>query len=89
MNVNLSDDLFDFVGQQTREGGYTNQSEVVREGLRLMRARAAKRRALLDALEVGHAAVEAGDVEPLTDALLRDIGARGRARAEARSRASR
>ena len=82
MNVNLSDDLAEFVGEQTRSGGYTNQSEVVREGLRLMRARLAKRRALLDALEAGHADAQAGRVKPLTDDLLSDIAARGRKRAE-------
>ena len=85
MNVNLSDDLFEFVGEQTRKGGYTNQSEVVREGLRLMRARLAKRRALLRALEAGHADAEAGRVKPLTDDLLRDIAARGAERTRARA----
>jgi putative addiction module CopG family antidote len=39
VNVNLSDDLAEFVAEQTRDGGYTNESEVVREGLRLLRAR--------------------------------------------------
>ena len=89
MNVNLSADLLDFVGEQTRRGGYTNQSEVVREGLRLLRARIVKRRALLRALAVGHADAQAGRVEPLTDDLLRDIAVQGRKRAEAKSRGKR
>ncbi len=84
MNVNLSADLAEFVGEQTREGGYTNQSEVVREGLRLLRSRMLKRRTLLRALETGHSDAKAGRVKPLTDDLLRDIAARGRKRAEAR-----
>lgn len=84
MNVNLSADLVEFVGEQTREGGYTNQSEVVREGLRLLRSRLIKRNALLQALEVGRRAAESGNTKPLTDELLRDIAARGRKRADAR-----
>jgi hypothetical protein len=38
-------------------------------------------------LEVGHGAVAAGRVKPLTDELLRDIAARGRKRADARAKA--
>jgi antitoxin ParD1/3/4 len=86
MNVNLSDDLVQFVGEQTKSGGYTSQSEVVREGLRLLRARLAKRRALVSALKAGLADVEAGRVKPLTDDLLREIAARRRKQAEARAR---
>lgn len=85
MNVNLSDDLADFVAEQTRDGGYTNQSEVVRDGLRLLRARDRKREALLTALEQGHADNLAGRVRPLTDDVLRDIAQRGRALAERRA----
>ncbi|HEV2738384.1 MAG TPA: type II toxin-antitoxin system ParD family antitoxin [Candidatus Elarobacter sp.] len=84
MNVNLSDDLADFVAEQTREGGYTNQSEVVREGLRLLRARDRKRDALLTALEQGHAENVAGKARPLTDDVLRDIAQHGRKIAERR-----
>ncbi len=89
MNVNLSEDLAEFVGEQTKRGGYTNQSEVIREGLRLLRSRLAKRRALVRALEAGHADTESGRVKPLTDALLRDIAARGRKRVVARARRKR
>jgi antitoxin ParD1/3/4 len=85
MNVNLSDDLADFVAEQTRDGGYTNQSEVVREALRLLRARRQKRDALLAALEQGHAETLAGKTRPLTDDVLRDIARRGRQLADRRS----
>ena len=85
MNVNLSDDLADFVAEQTRDGGYTNQSEVVREGLRLLRARDRKREALLTGLELGHAQNVAGNVRPLTDDVLRDIAQRGRKLADHRA----
>ena len=79
MNVSLSEDLVEFITEQTDGGGYTNQSEVVREGLRLLRTRLAKQRALVRALDAGHADTEAGRVKLLTEALLRGIAARGRA----------
>jgi antitoxin ParD1/3/4 len=85
MNVNLSDDLADYVTAQTRDGGYTNQSEVVREGLRLLRARDRKREALLAALDRGHAEAIAGKAKPLTKESLRDIARRGRLLAERRA----
>jgi len=86
MNVNLSDDLVEFVSEQTSAGGYTNQSEVVREGLRLLRARLLKRSALVRALQIGRADAKAGRIKPLTDGVLRDIAARGRKRAGKRAR---
>jgi antitoxin ParD1/3/4 len=84
MNVSLPDDLDDFVAEQLREGGYNNQSEIVREGLRLLRIRHAKLRRLRADLDVGIADVETGQTKPLTNDLLNDIAARGRQRAEAR-----
>jgi putative addiction module CopG family antidote len=44
MNVSLPDDLNEFVAEQPEVGGYNNQSEVVREGLRLSRLRNEKLR---------------------------------------------
>jgi antitoxin ParD1/3/4 len=85
MNVNLSDDLADFVAAQTRAGGYTNQSEVVREGLRLLRDRGRKHEALLAALDSGLEEARAGKDKPLTAEALRDIARRGRRLAEQRA----
>ena len=84
MNVSLSEDLVQFVSEQTQAGGYTSQSEVVREGLRLLRSRLDKRRALERALEAGLAAKDAGRVKPFTAKLLREIAARGREQVAAR-----
>lgn len=87
MNVSLPDDLAEFVSDQMSHG-YNNQSEVVRDGLRLLRSRAEKLSRLRAALDEGRADIEAGRTQPLTDDLLRDIARRGKERAEAR-RASR
>jgi putative addiction module CopG family antidote len=78
MNVNLTDDLAEFVAEEIRDGGYGNQSEVAREGLRLLRARRDERRALLAALEAGHADTAASRTKPSSDQLLRDLAVRGR-----------
>jgi antitoxin ParD1/3/4 len=88
MNINLTDDLAEFVVRQTEEG-YGNQSEVIREGLRLLRARQDKRRALMRALEVGMADIAAGRTKLLTDALVDDIAARARRRAKKRAAGTR
>jgi antitoxin ParD1/3/4 len=84
MNVSLPADLDDFVAEQLKEGGYNNQSEVVREGLRLLRIRSAKLRRLRADLDLGIADIGAGRTTPLTNDLLRDIADRGRKRANAR-----
>jgi antitoxin ParD1/3/4 len=78
MNVSLPDELSAFVAEQIEEGGYNNQSEVVREGLRLLQSRQAKLRYLRDAVGAAVANVDAGRTQPLTSAVLRDIAERGR-----------
>jgi len=59
MNINLPEDLAQFVADQLRSGGYSNQSEIVREGLRLLRRRSDKLRALRDRFDSMLADVEA------------------------------
>ena len=83
MNVSLPDDLSAFVAEQLADG-YNNQSEVVRDGLRLLRARNHKLRNLRSAIDAGDADIEGSRTKPLTQDLLRDIAERGRALAEAR-----
>jgi len=88
MNISLPEDLSDFVAEQLESGGYNNQSEVVREGLRLMRSRADKMRRLNAALDAGDADIDAGKMRPLTDSLLSEIVARGRRRAAKQTNSS-
>jgi antitoxin ParD1/3/4 len=84
MNVSLPDDLVEFVKTETVSGGYGNQSDVVRDGLRLLREQKQKRIVLMRLLEEGRSAVAAGRTKPLTSALLRDIAERGRKRSTKR-----
>ncbi len=84
MNVNLPQDLDDFVPEQLREGGYSNQSEIVRKGLRLLRQRTQNRRLLRDHLGAGLADIAEGRTKPLTDELLVDMANRGEQRSNAR-----
>ncbi len=86
MSVSLPDDLVTFVQDEAANGGYGNQSDVVREGLRLLRERNQKTAALLAALEKGHADTLAGRTKPLTDERLRAIADRAKARRTKRRR---
>jgi antitoxin ParD1/3/4 len=81
MNVSLPDDLSGFVSEQLKQG-YHNQSEVVRDALRLLRARNDKLRQLRAAIAAGIDDIEAGRTKPLTDDLLREIADRARIRVE-------
>ncbi len=81
MNVSLSDDLDDFVKDQVARGGYGNQSDVVREGLRMLRERAQRTVVLRRLLAEGQVDLDAGHVQPMTDESLRGVAERARARA--------
>jgi putative addiction module CopG family antidote len=78
MNISLTDDLSAFLADQVKDGGYKNKSEVIREGLRLLRLQRDKRTALRQAIAIGDADIAAGRTAPLTSELLRDIAERGK-----------
>ncbi len=80
MSVSLPDDLIAFVQEEAANGGYGNQSDVVREGLRLLRERKQQGAALSAALEKAHLDTRAGRTKPLTDERLHDIAERAKAR---------
>ncbi|HVY85250.1 MAG TPA: type II toxin-antitoxin system ParD family antitoxin [Caulobacterales bacterium] len=52
-NINLTESLDRFVSQQIESGAYQNASEVVRAGLRLLKAEEEARAAKLEALKLG------------------------------------
>jgi putative addiction module CopG family antidote len=79
MNVSLTDDLSRFVAEQL-QAGYNNESEVIPDGLRLLRARNDKLRQLRAAVEAGILDVEAHGTKALTDDLLHDVADRARSR---------
>lgn len=82
MNVNLPDDLAAFVAEHATVRSYRNQSEVVREALRLMRSREAQSRAVLAALDESDRDIAEGGVKDLTAASLRAVARRAAKRAQ-------
>lgn len=64
-NVSLSDQFDSFIATGIEEGRYSNASEVVREGLRLLQQREAEDRAKIDwlrgAVQKGVDAIERGE----------------------------
>lgn len=64
ISVDLGGPLERFVDDLVRNGRYGSNSEILREGVRLVQEREAKLAALDAALAVGIADAEAGRVEP-------------------------
>lgn len=68
-NVNLTDHFNRFIDRGINSGRYSNASEMIREGLRLLERRDAEHRAriqwLRSAAQEGFAAVDRGDFEVL------------------------
>ncbi len=79
MNVSLPDDLAEFVKDEAAQGGYGSQSDVVREGLRMLREHAQRRSVLRGLLAEGQADVVAGRTLPMTDDFLRGVANRAQA----------
>jgi antitoxin ParD1/3/4 len=71
MNVNLTPELEKLIQQKVRSGLYNNQSEVVREALRLMAARDRAQEShtvrLKEALAQGIAQADRGELVDLED----------------------
>jgi antitoxin ParD1/3/4 len=88
MNVSLPEDLIEFVREETRGGGYGNNSDVVRDGLRLLRERKRERTVLKRLLGEGAAEVAAGKDTPLTRADLRGMAQQAKVRGKTRRSAA-
>jgi antitoxin ParD1/3/4 len=83
MNVSLTKELEQLVNDRVQSGMYQTASEVIREGLRLLKARD-NAQSLARDVRAGFAAVEAGDYADYTarttSKLAGDIKMRGRKR---------
>jgi antitoxin ParD1/3/4 len=77
MNVTVPEDLAQYVEEQTEGAGYATSSDVVREGLRLLRDRTRARTALARLLNNGPADLDAGRTRPFNEAFLDSVIARG------------
>ena len=84
MNVSLTPELEELVSQKVATGMYHSASEVIREGLRLLRERDEFRQRQLDALghdiSVGLRQLEEGRVKPLDQSAIEGVKTRGRRR---------
>jgi antitoxin ParD1/3/4 len=91
MNVSLTDELEGFVHQKVESGLYHSASEVVREGLRLLKERDELHQGRLEelrtAIAVGVEQADRGRVKPFTEDVAAQIKARGRQRLAAEGRA--
>jgi antitoxin ParD1/3/4 len=90
MNISLTPELEQYVNGKVRGGMYHSASEVVREGLRLLKEKDElyqyKLAELRREIQIGIDQGEQGQVKPLTDELVQDIKDRGRKRLAARKR---
>ena len=84
MNISLTPELEQLVSDKVKTGLYQTASEVVREGLRLLRERDQRVEALRRDIRAGFEAVERGDYsdydEDTIHELSDDVKARGRKR---------
>ena len=67
-NINLTDALDSFVAEQVASGEFQNASEVVRAGLRALKAEQATRAAKLEALRAAiQEGIDSGPAIPIND----------------------
>ena len=84
MNVSLTPELEKLVNEKLKTGMYQTASEVVREGLRLLKDRDERKAQLRAQVRAGFDAIERGEFETYdestTNGLADDIKRRGRKR---------
>jgi antitoxin ParD1/3/4 len=84
MNVSLTTELEQLVAEKVKTGMYHTASEVVREGLRLLKARDDRMTQLRRDIRAGFEAIDHGEYEDYDDrttkSLAKDIKKRGRQR---------
>ena len=74
MNVSLTPELEKLVQDKVASGLYQTASEVIREGLRLLKERDERQQATLrEAIQEGLTQLERGTYQDYTDATLKDL----------------
>ena len=74
MNVSLTPELAKLVQDKVASGLYQTASEVIREGLRLLKERDERQQATLrEAIQEGLTQLERGAYQDYTDATLKDL----------------
>jgi antitoxin ParD1/3/4 len=90
MNVHLGQTFEKFVSRLINSGEYQSQSEVIRDGLRLLKEKHDFRELQLEELRrqvaIGLDQARRGDVAPLDMARIKALGRKGLAAKKARSR---
>jgi len=88
MNVSLTPELEQYVNGKVQSGMYHTASEVIREGLRLLKEREElhqqKLAELRREIQIGIDQADRGQVSPFNEAALEDVQARGRERLKAK-----
>ena len=79
MNVSLTPELDQLVNDKVKTGMYQTASEVVREGLRLLKERDDMTRLRQD-IRAGFAAIELGEYQEYDERTIKDLAADIRAR---------
>jgi antitoxin ParD1/3/4 len=84
MNVSLTRELEQFIARKLASGSYRNASEVIREGLRMLRENEKSRKNALQKIRrqilIGIQQADNGKTSPFNDETVRRIKSRGRQR---------
>ena len=80
MNVSLTPELEQFVSDKVKTGMYQTASEVIREGLRLVRERDQRMEALRRDVRAGFEAVERGEFTEYDEGSVKELSDRVKAR---------
>jgi antitoxin ParD1/3/4 len=84
MNVSLTPELEQLVNEKVKTGMYQTASEVIREGLRLLKERDQRLEALRRDIRAGFEAVERGEYTDYDEGSVRKLAQRVKARGQKR-----
>lgn len=84
MNISLTPELEQFVNDKVKTGMYQTASEVIREGLRLLRERDQRLEALRRDVRAGFEAVERGEYTDFDETNIHELADRVKARGRKR-----